>query len=797
MYQVTGSVPAGDWISFDMDGIDPTDPAWWTPLVTTFDRYIGWEQSGKNPIGTPLAVTLTDPRFNAVEPVLFTQRRNGVVVQHLENSVPSVFLKYREAPPTYTSSKWASGTYESGARVFHEDSGECYLASTTVSVEPPGTGWSRIEFPVFLAPAVKAMAYGDFLVGDGQHEKADLQRTLALDLLVRELDKVEYHTDQNRQYLIQPRGTRRLHTNQNDKLPDTLDKVGAIRHAEAMLTSPGVRISIGEDDLRFESYRTSGVSISVALGLSTEAQKVAERGVSISIEFSSSATGAFIPVTARAYTLTTFGVTATGHRIVSRESDTQINFSLEVSGHVGAGSFTILEGANGGWPSTFLTNPSTVAGVKLSEDGNTVMIVERTSASSHPSISMTYSSTSLFERIGVFTYTGGNWVAKGDPIKGAELPGAYDANNCYACLSGDGDTVIVGEKEAETVSRWQWQNNAWTKTETLQLLQSEPVVNPLPGKPSHWRIKCTTDGRLAVIGRPDFAGKHVHTGLTQYDAGHVSTVTFERSTVGPHEWQYAAIGYGGVSQMKDTYNTNALWGSDVVCTPSGHWIGCLTNSGMQLRQNHTTHGVSSRGTWTGSSWVGASASITPSASRIAVYFGSGEGVKVWEWDSTPDPTMGYPDGRYMHLGKSEYYNNNYLPDHGQMHTGNAVRFAGDGTLLLSAKGIAGSADPILTGIDYPGLMTTWEWKLGDFTSNHTNWPSGWGANAFQNQWLWEKTGETIYAGGPADGLLTGSHKGDKKHFAFHSDISLDGSTIVAAARSPHEFIGQGVFIYRR
>jgi hypothetical protein len=157
------------------------------------------------------------------EPIQFTQRNEGVASKKLDSSYKSIYLEFREASPTFTGKSWAAGSHSAGSKVYHDQSGECYEASVATSDEPPSSDWTKIDAPDFLSPAIKTLAYADWLAGDGQHEKCELQRAHGLEMLVRELDKAEYSTDQNRAYLIGPRGTARLGTSQKEEAPSTAD----------------------------------------------------------------------------------------------------------------------------------------------------------------------------------------------------------------------------------------------------------------------------------------------------------------------------------------------------------------------------------------------------------------------------------------------------------------------------------------------------------------------------------------------------------------------------------------------
>jgi hypothetical protein len=226
-------------VNFTYDSITPADTTYWTQL-NPFHRYVAWQQPGQKTIGTPISVYVTSPLVDNSEPIQFTQRREGIASKKLGSSYKSIYLEFREAPPTFTGKSWASGSHSAGSKVYHDETGECYEASVTTSAEPPSSDWTKIDAPDFLSPAIKTLAYADWLAGDGQHEKCELQRAHGLDMLVRELDKAEYSTDQNRAYLIGPRGTARLGTSQREEAPSTGDlstEVAAARIGYSVVSS--------------------------------------------------------------------------------------------------------------------------------------------------------------------------------------------------------------------------------------------------------------------------------------------------------------------------------------------------------------------------------------------------------------------------------------------------------------------------------------------------------------------------------------------------------------------------------
>ena len=150
--------PTSQFTNFSQNGIGLSNPSYWQEVDTTFYRYIGYDQEGKSVIGTLFSVHTDDPRYYSSTPLNWQLGREGVYI-NLPFETNEVWVKFREEPPTYSS------------------------------------GDSDIPVLNYLASAIKAYAYRSFLISDGQNEKAMLQEQMALDLLVKEIDKLVHQQD--------------------------------------------------------------------------------------------------------------------------------------------------------------------------------------------------------------------------------------------------------------------------------------------------------------------------------------------------------------------------------------------------------------------------------------------------------------------------------------------------------------------------------------------------------------------------------------------------------------------------
>ena len=213
-----------DPCSFDLNGIHVTDANYFEEIYNIFDRYIAYEQVGKDAIGTCLAITLEDPRYNDTKPLNWREDREGIYIFPNELTFNEVWVRYRLQAPVFTS----------------ESSNE--------------------ELPRFLAQAIKTFAYKHWLIGDGQHEKAIQQDMYGMDLLVRELDKMDSHQERGQPYVIIKNPYRRLNAKQGYVAPITEDQIGNL-----VESTTSIFIEIGKVADAFNAVKSSDTSIEMEI----------------------------------------------------------------------------------------------------------------------------------------------------------------------------------------------------------------------------------------------------------------------------------------------------------------------------------------------------------------------------------------------------------------------------------------------------------------------------------------------------------------------------------------------------
>jgi len=184
-------------VNYEWDQITPLDATYWELIDTTFERYIAYEQTGYDTIGTMLSASWKDPRYNEETPANWREGREGIYIEPSETDQPYIWLRFRKDAPTYTS------------------------------------GGTNAEVPSFLAPAIKAYAYKSWLQGEGQHEKATMQDYMVLELLVREVDKLNSQQDRALPYTISSEPYRRINSRGTLQTQVTEEQIGEVKFAKS------------------------------------------------------------------------------------------------------------------------------------------------------------------------------------------------------------------------------------------------------------------------------------------------------------------------------------------------------------------------------------------------------------------------------------------------------------------------------------------------------------------------------------------------------------------------------------
>ena len=212
-----GTASGLKWVNYEYDSIDPTNTNFFSEVDTTFDRYIPYESEGEETIGTIISVHVDDPRYNDSPPINWREGREGVYISKLAKEQAHVWVKYRKESPVY-------------------------------STDAPDE-----KVPNFLVPAIKAYAYKSWLIGNGQHEKAMLQDIAGLDLLVREVDKLNSQQDRGLPYTIPSEPYRRLNARGSLITEETKAQIGGIKKGLGELTFKFKNTATGRNAVKSSS----------------------------------------------------------------------------------------------------------------------------------------------------------------------------------------------------------------------------------------------------------------------------------------------------------------------------------------------------------------------------------------------------------------------------------------------------------------------------------------------------------------------------------------------------------------
>ena len=179
-------------VNYLVDGLTPLDAYYFMEIDTKFERVIEYDQAGMNVIGTMISAHTEDPRYEETEPLNWVEGAEGICTNSRDSNF--IWMRYRKEAPEYSE--------------------------------------NTPDNPVlnFLAPAIKAYAYRSFLVADGQYEKAQLQDLQALDLLVREVDKLNHQQDRGQAGTIYSEPYRRVTVKGNVHTEPTDEKIATLYH---------------------------------------------------------------------------------------------------------------------------------------------------------------------------------------------------------------------------------------------------------------------------------------------------------------------------------------------------------------------------------------------------------------------------------------------------------------------------------------------------------------------------------------------------------------------------------------
>lgn len=155
-YRALAATSVGDLLS---------DASKWAVMTPPLDRFIAFQQFGKQAIGQMLGIFLTDPRLTKnPRRINFTLTSQGVTPVCGTGGNKTVWITFRPQQPVFTSDEYdPDKEYTQGTLVYDQDSGDCYraLIGGTGNEISDASSWYRQRFPYVLAEYVKQYVAAD------------------------------------------------------------------------------------------------------------------------------------------------------------------------------------------------------------------------------------------------------------------------------------------------------------------------------------------------------------------------------------------------------------------------------------------------------------------------------------------------------------------------------------------------------------------------------------------------------------------------------------------------------------
>jgi len=172
--------------------------------LAPFNRYVAYVQTNQTPIGEIFQATNRDPRQTTQMTRLpFWLSSDGAQFQA---SAPSgVWLLFRRRRESLAGDAWNTDlTYDVGQQVYFTWTAKAF-GNFYTALEPCAAGesplstpskWLVVSLPYFLRGYLIQAGYADWLISDGQTDKATIHETFAMSFLELEADKLQRQQQQ-------------------------------------------------------------------------------------------------------------------------------------------------------------------------------------------------------------------------------------------------------------------------------------------------------------------------------------------------------------------------------------------------------------------------------------------------------------------------------------------------------------------------------------------------------------------------------------------------------------------------
>ena len=164
----------------------PSDTSRWG-VLTEFDAYVGYDQTGFTPIGSVLAVDSGSQKLTTrTDQLGWWLSENGVQISGSVNAssdnqtvgVSFAVIQFRLRSPFLKGALWSSGTsYVVGDQVYYSTGvpGNFYdcIQATSSAAPTNASFWTRVDIPRIFTNYMEIGAYADWLRNTGQSDRAD------------------------------------------------------------------------------------------------------------------------------------------------------------------------------------------------------------------------------------------------------------------------------------------------------------------------------------------------------------------------------------------------------------------------------------------------------------------------------------------------------------------------------------------------------------------------------------------------------------------------------------------------
>lgn len=185
----------------------PSDTSYWG-VLTEFDRYVGYEQTGETALGEVLCVWDKNPKTTTkLNSLNWNLSENGVQVL---SQVSECVILFKTRVPILKGEVFdATATYSVGDQIYYSSTStrgnfyECIVA-TSAGEDPDDTAasWSVVQIPLIFKEWLENAAYADWLIQEGEVSKSQAREQMAYSRLYDKAENLTGAQDQRKKTIV-------------------------------------------------------------------------------------------------------------------------------------------------------------------------------------------------------------------------------------------------------------------------------------------------------------------------------------------------------------------------------------------------------------------------------------------------------------------------------------------------------------------------------------------------------------------------------------------------------------------